>query len=399
MPAAAEASIAQLRGAMVDQVMAKVSVSAAVEAAMRRVPRDLFLPDASTEEAYKDRAVVTKRGLGRSVFSSVPQPSAIAAMLEQLQVEPGHRILEVGSGGYNAALLAELTGPAGSVVTIDIDHSVISRTRACLRAAGCTGVTALVNDGHLGFPPRGPYERIIVTAETPDIPPAWIGQLVDGGRIVVPLQIRGLSRTVGFTRRDEILVSDSIQPYSLTRMHRAGAPRRTTVTLAGGVRLDVSMGQDVDADALRDALTGRRHMVWSGVALPADSLLPGLELWLATVQPVYGRLQVSEIADQQEPVAPTIPAGVSAVWSDDTIAYLTFKQINDSDLDIGVVAYGPDRFRLADLLVYDVQIWDAERRGGPDPTIRVYPSTVVWESLPPGRLIDTPSAQIMITWD
>jgi protein-L-isoaspartate(D-aspartate) O-methyltransferase len=145
---------------MVDLVLAKEPVSAPVVAALRAVPRDLFLPDAGTEEAYKDDAVVTKWDVYGAPLSAVSRPSTVAATLEQLRVEPGQRILEIGSGGYTAALLAELTGPTGHVTTIDIDQSVVHRTHACLDKAGYTDVTALINDGYFGFPLRAPYDRL-----------------------------------------------------------------------------------------------------------------------------------------------------------------------------------------------------------------------------------------------
>ncbi|MCK9904433.1 methyltransferase, FxLD system [Parafrankia colletiae] len=402
MPASAEASIALLHTALVDLVLAKEPVSAPVVAALRAVPRDLFLPDASTEEAYKDNVVVTKRDVYGAPLSSVSRPSTVAAMLEQLQVEPGQQILEIGSGGYNAALLAELTGPTGHVTTIDIDQAVIRRARACLGTAGYTDVTALINDGHFGFPLRAPYDRIVVTVNAPDIPPAWTTQLVTGGRIVIPLQLRGLLRTVGFSWDGEILTSDSMRPYGFVRLQGAGArassPRM--IRIADGIRLDIDDDQDADPDALRGAISGPSHIHSTGVALsPAADALPSLDLWLATVQPTYGRLHGTDTAIGPDlPLLPT-PAGVSACWSDDSLAYLTFTPAGGTGVEIGVVAHGPDRYRLADLLTYDVRVWDAERRGGPDPTIRVYPTDASRASAPPGRLLTKPSAQLLITWD
>ncbi|KPM54767.1 methyltransferase, FxLD system [Frankia sp. CcI49] len=401
MPASAQASIALLHTAMVDLVLAKEPVSAPVVAALRAVPRDLFLPDASTEEAYKDDVVVTKWDVYGAPLSAVSRPSTVAATLEQLRVEPGQRILEIGSGGYTAALLAELAGPTGHITTIDIDQSVVHRTHACLDKAGYTDVTALINDGYFGFPLRAPYDRIVVTVNAPDIPPAWTVQLVPGGRIVIPLQLRGLLRTVAFTWDGEVLASDSMRPYGFVRLQGAGArvssPRM--IRLTDGVHLDVDDGQDADPDALRDAISGPSHTHSAGVSLsPSADDLPSLDLWLATVQPTYGRLHGTDASAGAELPAPTTPAGVSACWSDDSLAYLTFNPTGGTGVEIGVVAYGPDRYRLADLLTDDVRMWDAERRGGPDPTIRVYPTEAGRASAPAGRILTKPSAQLLITW-
>lgn len=398
-PSATDVPIAQLRDAMVDQILTTEPVSAAVEAAMRTVPRELFLPDTSPAEAYQDQVVITKRDFDGNPLSSVTQPSTVAAMLEQLRVEPGHQILELGSGGYNAALLATLTGRTGSVVTLDIDQEVIRRTHERLHAAGYTGITALISDGRFGLRLRAPYDRIIVTIDTPDVPQDWIDQLVEGGRIIIPLQLRGLTRTIAFTRIGEILTSDAIKPYSFVPMQGLGVPRRTAVTLADGIRLDVGTDQHVNTGALRGAIAGPRYTVRTGVTpAPDGSVPPSLDLWLATVQATFGRLHTDATTRQQPPVTPTGPAGVSAAWTDDTIACLTLEHTTGAGYEIRVIAYGPDRRQLAGRLAHDVRSWDAERRGGPDPTIRIYPRGTTWDALPPGRLFDTPSAQLLITW-
>ncbi len=402
MPASAQASIALLHTAMVDVVLAKEPVSAPVVAALRAVPRDLFLPDAATEVAFKDDVVVTKWDVYGAPLSSVSRPSTVAATLEQLRVEPGQRILEIGSGGYTAALLAELTGPTGHVTTIDIDQTVIRRARACLDAAGYADVVALINDGYFGFPLRAPYDRIVVTVNASDIPPAWTAQLVPGGRIVIPLQLRGLLRTVAFTWDGDVLTSDSMRPYGFVRLQGAGARVSSTrmIRLDDGVHLDVDDGQDADPDALRDAISGPSHTHSTGVSLsPSADDLPSLDLWLATVQPIYGRLHGTDTSAGTELLAPAAPGEVSACWSDDSLAYLTFNPTGGTGVEIGVVVYGPDRYRLADLLTHDVRVWDAERRGGPDPTIRVYPTDAGRASAPAGRLLTKPSAQLLITWD
>lgn len=93
-----------------------------VEAAFRAVPRHLFLPDLTLEEAYRDDAIPTKRLPDGEVVSSSSQPAIMAIMLEQLALEPGQRVLEIGAGtGYNAALIAFILGETGQVIAIDID--------------------------------------------------------------------------------------------------------------------------------------------------------------------------------------------------------------------------------------------------------------------------------------
>ena len=126
-------------------------------------------------------------------------------MLEQLDPQPGHRVLEIGAAtGINAALLAELTTPGGTVVTIELDQDLADGARAGLDRAGYDTVKVICGDGALGDPDHAPYDRIIVTAGAWDISAAWWDQLADHGRIVVPLRVHesGLTRCFAFDRTD-----------------------------------------------------------------------------------------------------------------------------------------------------------------------------------------------------
>ncbi len=161
----------------------------AVIAALRAVPRELFLPGLELDEAYRDIAVPTHRDQAGTVVSSCSQPSMVALMLEQLSVQPGQRVLEIGAGtGYNAALLRHLVGPGGRVVSIDLDPDICAEARARTEAAGAE-VEVEVGDGALGWPPAAPFDRIEVTAAAGDLPAAWWEQLGDAGKLVVPLHL------------------------------------------------------------------------------------------------------------------------------------------------------------------------------------------------------------------
>src|SRR5258705_1075533 len=107
-----------------------------VEAAFRAVPRHLFLSSLAPEEAYRNVAIPTKLVDGEAVSSS-SQPEIMATMLEQLGLEPGHTVLEIGAGtGYNAALMAHIVGEEGAVVTVDIDQDLVDGARDHLATAG-----------------------------------------------------------------------------------------------------------------------------------------------------------------------------------------------------------------------------------------------------------------------
>jgi protein-L-isoaspartate(D-aspartate) O-methyltransferase len=155
-----------------------------VRDAFLEVPREHFVPEASMEDAYEDKAILTKQtptGLG---LSSSSQPGIMAEMLGELRLEPGQRVLEIGAGtGYNAALLQHIVGASGQVTTIDIDPETARRARRALKGSGVKVVTG---DGREGHARGSPYDRIIVTASATEIPRSWLEQLVPGGLVEVP---------------------------------------------------------------------------------------------------------------------------------------------------------------------------------------------------------------------
>jgi protein-L-isoaspartate(D-aspartate) O-methyltransferase len=160
VPAAPAVSAGDLRDAMVDKLLRWGGVrTAPVERALRVVPRHAFVPDVSLEQAYGAGPVVTHRAPDGTAISSASGPGVVGAMLEQLEVRPGHRVLEIGAGtGYNAACLAELAGPGGQVTAVDIGADIAAG--AC-RGLGWTGRVT------------GPCGSLSVTASTatPSVPP------------------------------------------------------------------------------------------------------------------------------------------------------------------------------------------------------------------------------------
>lgn len=145
----------RLRAVLVDRLSDQQLVrTGRVQAAMRAVPRHLFVPEVPVETAYADEPVYTKHAEGAAT-SAASQPSIVAMMLDQLEVEPGDRVLEIGAGtGYNAALLAHLVGETGEVTTVDLDADVIDRARAGLAAAGYGHVRVILGDGEFGYEPK-----------------------------------------------------------------------------------------------------------------------------------------------------------------------------------------------------------------------------------------------------
>jgi protein-L-isoaspartate(D-aspartate) O-methyltransferase len=150
-----------------------------VLAAMRRVPRELFVPPEARAQAYDDAAL----GIGHG--QTISQPYMVARICEALDLRGAERVLDVGTGsGYQAAVLAEL---AADVYTIERIAALAEQARANLAAAGYERVEVHVGDGTLGLPEHAPYDAIAVAAAAPEPPPSLYEQLRPNGRLVVPV--------------------------------------------------------------------------------------------------------------------------------------------------------------------------------------------------------------------
>lgn len=172
------------RVAMVElQLRARGIRDPRVLAAMERVPRHEFLGPEFQREAYEDCPLPIGHG------QTVSQPYIVAAMLEALELQPADRVLEIGTGsGYQTALLAEL---AGKVYSIERHAALAERACQTLERLGYTGVRALVGDGTEGLPAAAPFDAILVSAAAPKLPPPLLEQLVEGGRMIVPVGFAG----------------------------------------------------------------------------------------------------------------------------------------------------------------------------------------------------------------
>ncbi|MBI4420539.1 MAG: protein-L-isoaspartate(D-aspartate) O-methyltransferase [Gemmatimonadetes bacterium] len=167
------------RSRLVEQLRALGIRDLAVLRAFGETPRHLFVPDAVRHQAYEDVALPIGSG------QTISQPSTQARYLEALQLQGTERVLEVGTGsGYQAALLSQV---AGHVITVERIPELAAVARRALQDAGVTGVTLIVGDGSLGWAPFAPYDAIVVAAAGPEVPAPLVSQLVEGGRMVLPL--------------------------------------------------------------------------------------------------------------------------------------------------------------------------------------------------------------------
>jgi protein-L-isoaspartate(D-aspartate) O-methyltransferase len=171
---------ARERDRMVDeQLGARGITHARVQAALRRVPRHRFVQEALRDRAYGDHPLP----IGEE--QTISQPFIVGLMTSLLELSGREKVLEVGTGsGYQTAVLAEL---ARRVCSIERLPRLAERARATLEALGYDNVWVRVGNGALGWPDEAPFDRIIVTAGGPSVPPPLVQQLAEGGRMVLPV--------------------------------------------------------------------------------------------------------------------------------------------------------------------------------------------------------------------
>ena len=190
----------RLVSALQDQGIHDLSVLHAID----EVPRHLFIPTGVRHRAYEDSALPIGNG------QTISQPSIHARYLELLGLTGNERVLEIGTGsGYQTALLCKL---ASQVFSIERIAPLLDRAREILQQVGCTNVSFMLGDGTLGWPDYAPYDAILVGAAAPEIPPAYIEQLADGGRLLIPLGGRDEQTLHLFTRKGDTLDQKDIAP-------------------------------------------------------------------------------------------------------------------------------------------------------------------------------------------
>lgn len=187
-----------------------------VVAAMGSVPREKFVPPHLRDWTYDDRALPIELG------QTISQPYTVAFMAQAARLTEHERVLEIGTGtGYGAAVLSQL---AAEVCTIERWPDLAHSARERLQRLGFENVHVRLGDGSLGWPERGPFDAIVVTAAAEQVPPAFFGQLVDGGRIIIPVGEPGNGQTMfRFIRRGDGLHSESLGQFSFVPLVLAAA--------------------------------------------------------------------------------------------------------------------------------------------------------------------------------
>ncbi|MCY4589872.1 MAG: protein-L-isoaspartate(D-aspartate) O-methyltransferase [Alphaproteobacteria bacterium] len=167
------------RSRMVELLQRQGISDSGVLDALRRVPRELFVPTVFRPHAHADRALPIEAG------QTISQPFIVAYMTERLELSADHKVLEVGTGsGYQAAVLAML---CRRVYTMERSRVLLALARRRFEDLGLVDVISRLGDGWRGWSEQAPFDRIIVTAAAPELPPDLVGQLAENGRMVVPI--------------------------------------------------------------------------------------------------------------------------------------------------------------------------------------------------------------------
>lgn len=161
---------------------------------MARIPREGFVPESLAEAAYEDRAL--NIGLGQTIS----QPYMVAYMTEKLDLQPEHRVLEIGTGsGYQTAVLASL---CAEVYTLEHLEILSQRTQSILAHLKLENVEYRIDDGSLGWPERAPFDRVMVTAGAPIIPQPLVEQLRNRGRMILPVGNHNVQQLLVIEKRE-----------------------------------------------------------------------------------------------------------------------------------------------------------------------------------------------------
>jgi protein-L-isoaspartate(D-aspartate) O-methyltransferase len=373
--------LARMRERLATRVVASHRIgSERVAAALHAVPRHLFLPGQRPEAAYRDDAIVTKRDEAGQPISSSSQPAIMAIMLDQLDLAPGHRVLEIGAGtGYNAALMSHIVGPSGQVTSVDIDPELVVSAREHLARAGFGDVAVVGADGAGGDPEHAPYDRIIATVGVSDLAPAWLEQAGPQARIVVPFDVRGTQLSIAFERAAPGLwASRSLAPCGFMRMRGSLAGPERVVLLAPGLSLLLPDGTpEVNGQAVAELLAGPPVPCPTGVQAAGSGSAQafwGLGLWLAAREPRSCWLNEERPAGRRGAPASRLTGAplrgpgwhsTLGLLDGDALAVVTSAAADRSGpITLAAAGFGPRAADLAADLAEHVQAWDEAGRPG-----------------------------------
>jgi protein-L-isoaspartate(D-aspartate) O-methyltransferase len=415
---------ARLQTALVDHLLANGTLTRPeVAAAFRAVPRHLFLPELPIDEVYRDEAIPTKMEAGRAISSS-SQPAIMAIMLEQLNVSPGQRVLEIGAGtGYNAALLGWLVGPSGRVVALDIDDDIVAAAQEHLAAASITNVDVICSDGGNGYAPGAPFDRIVLTVAAWDIAPAWYEQLCPGGWLVLPLRVaNGAQKSIAFLKApagiEPRLISHSARDcgFMLLRGSFAGPEVVTALGPTPGLTL-ITPGQvPVTADRIYRWLMSGAQRSGTGLQTTEAEVFGSLALWLDLHSANMASLTIEGLPPPpggwpclfqfagDRPTCFTfqmLTAGGMAVLDGQTRSAGDWSKhaAEQEPFELKVIGYGPQADRMHQAMLDLLVSWDkAGRPPGSRLRVRIYSPAASYELAPGEVLVPKRWTRMVVDW-
>jgi len=298
------ASLAQLHNQLVEQLQQKHLLdNPSLVMAFSAVPRHLFLPHIHPANVYQDKAIALKVSPSGETLSSSSQPTMMAIMLQQLELDAGLNVLEIGTAsGYNAAIMKHIVGDSGDVTSLEIDSDLAGQARGNLVNAGCAQVLVVNCDGASGYEPRAKYDRIMATVGVQYVPVKWLMQLEDSGRLVVPIWLNGIQMSAAFVpEADGTFLSRDNRPCAFVRLRgmAAGACVQRRVGDTSLVILADEM-EKIDTAALQALLSDDFRIHRLCQHLRAEDYWHGFQLYLMLHAPEESMFAVYSMPPEQK---------------------------------------------------------------------------------------------------
>jgi protein-L-isoaspartate(D-aspartate) O-methyltransferase len=396
----APSSSEALRERMIAELVESgVLTDPAIEAAFRAVPRELFAPAGTPAELpYAVNDVVETRSSDEGrILSSLSAPVMHAGNLHQARIEEGQRVLEIGSGGPNAAMRAHLVGPTGMVVSVDIDEGVTARTRTGLERLGLADRVEVVTADAFEPLGRGVFDRIMVTVSPWSLPETWVEQLAPDGVLVVPLGIApGLQRVIGLRKRDGRLVSESTVPGGFVPFQGAGlhVPPAARLTGPSGKPVAFKFGSEVPEwfGVSDDVLASDPVEAWSGVTYENGTIWLDLLTFLL-VQPDACAMEAEDPADRGSDKSFYL-----ALVDGASFAALHRRPATETTVEVGAIGKGPDATRVTRRLADEIARYGTDHRGT-EPLFQWWPTSTEPGDVPPSvAVLPRPHGTLTISW-
>lgn len=411
-----------LNQALVDELKSMGCIQTPrVEAAFQAVLRHRFIPETPLEEVYSNRVILTKQDQNGQWISSSSQPAIMAIMLEQLDLEPGQKVLEIGAGtGYNAALMAHIVGETGQVVTIDIDDDVVDAAQAHLLSAGFDHVQVICADGGYGYKDVAPFDRIILTVGASEIAPAWWEQLKPEGRIVLPLMLKGAMKSVAFVKVSDHFSSISVKDCGFMPLRGDFAAMHPNEIQIGPDANLFIVSEDellINRDTVYDLLVGESKDWAVDIEVTGGDVLQGsLWTWLVFREPQARKLIAKGDMVEQNIVPPLIgidgkersaitvvlldKAGLVALMRppDQPLPLFTPDKLVASDLPFALFIrqFGANDL-LTQRLITEIRAWNTTGRPALE-KIRAYPRSSQYIPSKNEVVIERQWTKLIITW-